>query len=442
MRIALLLLAFAVPAAAQQADGGVPEDLEKELEKAIQADTSAAKQGQKGQPAPPEAVPSSGTTGSAPQTLFRGAQSLNPDMSAILDADYGWQRRAPQLLNGDDPDLHADGTRHAVGFTAQEVELAFSAIVDPYFKGEVYLTIPNLEGIEVEEAFATTTSLPWSLQIKGGSFRSAFGRQNGQHLHVQDFTRRPLINAAFLGADGMRGPGVQVSWLAPLPFFFTLYGEALSLGGDPADETGALPQPVATFGEDRGARPTLAAEAKAFFPLGETWSLYSGLSFASGKSPGVSLGDAGTTGVGREAQLYGADVYLKWKPVNVSLGYESFAFQAEAILRHFGSGDSLEDEWDGGAYAQIVAQFARRWFLGIRGDVVGVPSSSVLARAERVGLSLTFQGSEFSRVRAYLEAEHATAPSSAFLPQAMPQWAPAAYLQLEYSIGAHGAHPY
>ena len=441
MRIALLLLALAAPAAAQQVDAGVPQDLEKELEKAIQADTSAAaQQGQKGPPAPAPAMTSS--TGGAPQTLFRGAQSLNPDMSAILDADFGWQRRAPQLLSGDDTDLHAEGTRHAVGFTAQEVELAFSAIVDPYLKGEVYLTIPNLEGIEVEEAFATSTSLPWNLQIKGGSFRSAFGRQNGQHLHVQDFTRRPLINAAFLGADGMRGPGVQLSWLAPLPFFLTLYGEAFSLGGDAADQTGALPQPVASFGADRSTRPTLAAEAKAFFPLGESWSVYSGLNFASGKSPGVSLGDAGTTGVGREAQLYGADVYLKWKPVNVAQGYESIAFQAEAIVRHFGSGDGLEDEWDGGAYAQIVAQFARRWFVGVRGDVVGVPSSSVLARAERVGLSLTFQGSEFSRVRGYLEAEHATAPSSAFLPQAMPQWAPAAYLQLEFSIGAHGAHPY
>ena len=367
---------------------------------------------------------------------------MNPDISAILDADFGWQRRAPQLLNGDDPDLHAEGTRHAVGFTAQEVELAFSAIVDPYFKGEVYLTIPNLEGIEVEEAFVTTTSLPWNLQLKAGSFRGAFGRQNGQHLHIQDFTRRPLINAAFLGDDGMRGPGIQVSWLAPLPFFLTLYGEAFSLGGDPADQTGALPQPVASFGEDRSSRPTLAAEAKAFFPLGESWSLYSGLNFASGKSPGLSLGESATAGVGREAQLYGADVYLKWKPVNVAQGYESLAFQAEAIVRHFGSGDGLEDEWDGGAYAQIVAQFARRWFVGVRGDVVGVPSSSILARAERVGLVLTFQGSEFSRVRGYLEAEHATAPSSTFLPQAQPEWAPAAYLQLEISIGAHGAHPF
>jgi hypothetical protein len=443
MKLALLLFALAVPAAAQQGDGGVPDDLQKELEKAIEADKASAGQkagGQKGPPAPDAAT--SATTGSAPQTLFRGSQSLNPDLSAILDADFGWQRRAPQLLSGDDPDLQAEGTRHALGFTVQEVELAFSAIVDPYFKGEVYLTIPNLAGIEVEEAFVTTTSLPWNLQVKGGSFRSAFGRQNGQHLHVQDFTRRPLINAAFLGGDGMRGPGAQVSWLSPLPFFLTIYGEAFSLRSDPADQTGVLPQPVPSFGSDASARPTLAAEAKAFFPLSEALALYAGLNFASGKSAGISLGDVGTTGVGRETQLYGADLYLKWKPPNVAQGYESLALQAEAILRHSNSGDGLDDEWDGGAYAQIVAQFARRWFLGIRGDIVGFPSSSILARTERVGASLTFQASEFARLRAYLEAEHAGMSSSALLPVAQPEWAPAAFLQLEISIGAHGAHPY
>src|SRR4051812_27941924 len=442
MKLALLLFALAVPATAQQADGGAPDDLEKELEKAIQADKGSADQkgaGQKGPPAPDAAT--SASTGSAPQSLSRGSQSLNPDISAILDADFGWQRRAPQFLSGDDPNLFAEPARHALGFTAQEVELAFSAIVDPYFKGEVYLTIPNLEGIEVEEAFATTTSLPWNLQVKAGSFRSAFGRQNGQHLHVQDFTRRPLINAAFLGEDGMRGPGVQVSWLAPLPFFLTLYGEALSLRSDPADESGAIPQPVASFGSDASARPTLATEAKAFFPLGEAWSLYSGLSFASGRSPGFLLSFGSPSGAGRESQLYGADVYLKWKPPNVAQGYESLAFQAEGILRHLGAGDGLDDEWDGGAYAQIVAQFARRWFLGIRGDIVGVPASSVLHRTERIGTSLTFQASEFSRIRAYVEAEHAGG-TAALLPQALPDWAPAAFLQLEYSIGAHGAHPY
>src|SRR5438105_3649346 len=437
MKLALLFFMLAAPVAAQQADGGVPDDLQKELEKAIQADT-AQKQGQKGPPVPAPAVAASAE--SAPQTLFRGAQSLNPDMSAILDADFGWQRRAPQLLSGDDPDLRAEGTRHAVGFTAQEVELAFSAIVDPYFKGEIYLTIPNLSGIEVEEAFATSTSLPWNLQVKGGSFRSAFGRQNGQHLHVQDFTRRPLINAAFLGDDGLRGPGLQVSWLSPLPFYLTLYGEAFSLGNDPSALGGPVPDPVRSFGADRAHRPTLAAEAKLFLPFGEEWSLYGGLSFASGKSPGLFVATDTTAGAGRETQLFGADLYLKWKPTNVAQGYSSLALQAEGVVRHFTAADNLADEWDGGAYAQIVAQFARRWFVGLRGDLIGLPSSSVTARTARGALSVTFQGSEFMRLRAYAEVEKGNISFSDqnLIPQVASDWAPAAFLQLEISIGAHG----
>src|SRR6267143_1702961 len=254
MKLAPLLLATALPAAAQQADAGTPDDLQKELEKAIQADSAPPAQGEKPPSAPPAAT--SGSSGNAPQTLLRGAQSLNPDLCVILDGVFGYERRAPQFLSGDDPDLGAQGTSHALGFMVQEVE----------------------------EAFATTTSLPWSLQLKAGSFRSAFGRQNGQHLHLQDFTRRPLINAAFLGADGMRGPGAQVSWLAPLPFFLTLAAEAFSLRNDPADESKVQPLPVPSFGADASTRPTLAVEAKAFFPLSEAWSLTSGLSFASGRS--------------------------------------------------------------------------------------------------------------------------------------------------------------
>src|SRR5438477_9627498 len=350
MRLALLFFMLAAPVAAQQADGGVPDDLQKELEKAIQADT-AQKQGQKGPPVPAPAVAASAE--SAPQTLFRGAQSLNPDMSAILDADFGWQRRAPQLLSGDDTDLHAEGTRHAVGFTAQEVELAFSAIVDPYLKGEVYLTIPNLEGIEVEEAFATSTSLPWNLQIKGGSFRSAFGRQNGQHLHVQDFTRRPLINAAFLGADGLRGPGAQISWLAPLPFYVTFYAEAFSIGAPDQPESGTLPPPVATFGGGEPHDLTYAGEVKAFFPLGDAWSVYAGLNGATGVSPGLfqptNTGPV-VFGVNRRSYLVGADLYVKWKPPNVAAGYTSVAWQSEAIWRHLDDTADMPGGWDGGLY--------------------------------------------------------------------------------------------
>ena len=449
MKLVLAMVLAASPALAQetadagvpQTDAGTPEEqaLQKELEQAMAADRAAAGQG----------VPA-GATSATPAPLNRGSQSLNPDISAIIDADLGWWRRPPSFPAGDDPDLGGDPATRALGATVQEVELALSAIVDPYLKGEVYLTIPNLQGIEVEEAFATTTSLPWNLQARLGSFRSVFGRQNGQHLHVQDFTRRPLINAAFLGADGLRGPAGEISWLVPLPIFLTLYAEAYSLraGAPLFPAEGDRPANVESFGNDGGKTPTFVGAAKIFLPLGEALSLYGGLSVARGESPGVFLFPDVGLGRGRATTLVGGDLYVKWKPPNVAQGYSSLAWQTEAILRRFDAGDGLDGEWDGGFYSQVVWQFDRRFFLGLRGEMVGLPSSSVLQRTVRFGTSLTFQASEFARVRAYVDYERANlgagdaVPPGRLYPAVVPSDGPAAFLQLEISIGAHGAHPF
>jgi hypothetical protein len=447
------LLLYATAAGAQGADAGTspcpdggpcaPDDaaLKRELEQQLQSD-----QKQPPRSAPPAAV------SSAPPPQSQGGrsafQSLNPDISAIADANAGYERRAVAYRNGDDPDLRSGPTAAGAGFTVQELELAVTAVVDPYFKGEVYLTIPNLGGLEVEEAVITTTSLPGNLQIRAGTFRSAFGRQNGQHLHVQDFTRRPLINAAFLGADGLRGPGAQVSWLAPLPFYLTLYAEAFSLSAPDVPAAGAPVGPVATFGGGSATNLTYVGAAKVFLPLGDEWSIYGGLNGATGVSPGFQRGSASGAfpGAGRRSELFAADLYVKWKPPNVATGYGSLTWQTEAFFRHFEAGGGLGDEWDGGLYSQVVMQFARRWFLGVRGDVLGIPTSSVLGSTLRGSASITFQASEFARLRAYGELEHASTSSGPYLPTvpfaADPATSFAAYLQLEISIGAHGAHAF
>lgn len=125
-----------------------------------------------------QAVPTApGNQGTAEKLV----QSLNPDLSAIVEADFGVQRRPSQFSSAADPVLAANPSERAAGFTLQEVEVAMAATADPFLKAEVYLTVERLGSVGVEEAMATTTSLPWNLQLKAGSFRSAFGRQNGQH---------------------------------------------------------------------------------------------------------------------------------------------------------------------------------------------------------------------------------------------------------------------
>jgi hypothetical protein len=137
---------------------------------------------------------------------------------------------------------------------------------------------------------------------------------------------------------------------------------------------------------------------------------------------------------GALTEVYGADLYLKLKPPNQTESYFSLALQAEYILRKVHG--ASEAPLDGVMYAQIVAQIFRRWYLGARVDVLGIPSSALTPRSTRASGSITFAASEFARLRAYVEGE------STGREDLTPRNAFGAYLQLEVSFGAHGAHAF
>src|SRR5499427_9389912 len=238
-----------IASAASAPDGGT-------LEPSLSDQLDAAA----GKPVPATGAPP--PAAAAAEGGSRFFQSLNPDISVILTGAAGYGQRAPLFLAGGDPDLKGGTSDHSAGITLQELEVAFQSIVDPYFRADVFLTIPNMSGLEIEEAFLTTTSLP-EIQIKAGIFRSAFGRQNGMHLHVQDFVQRPLINAAYLGFDGLRPPGVQVSWLLPFPFFLQLIGEVFSVAAPDIPPPGSYPH-LPSFGGGQRTDLTYAGELKLF----------------------------------------------------------------------------------------------------------------------------------------------------------------------------------
>jgi hypothetical protein len=352
-----------------------------------------------------------------------GSGLMNPDVSVIFDGVAGVANRARASSSGDDPDLGTAGAKHAGGFTLQELEIGLQSTVDPYFAANVFLTIPNLGGIEVEEAYAVTTALPVGLQLKAGVFRSVAGRQNEQHLHTQDFSLRPLLNQTYLGSDGLRSPGVQLSWLMPLPFFLRLTAEALSVAvGENA-----------TFGGSVANSPTLLGNVKTFFALGEAWSLMLGGTFASGHAPPTGLGEGGSLdGSGPRSLLAGGDLYLKYMPPNRVVNHFAIALQAEYFLRRIAGEAGGAAETDAGFYAQIVAQLARRWNTGFRFDQLGIPSSQRVPKGDRLSAMVMFTPSEFSRVRLQGEREKVDAGGPVY----------EALLLLEFSMGAHGAHPF
>ncbi|HLK91021.1 MAG TPA: hypothetical protein VKZ18_14070 [Polyangia bacterium] len=379
-------------------------------------------------PAPADATPGGGAWAAQQGARAPGGSLLNPALSFILDGSFGYygvhagQFAALRLpVAGDDPSTSREG------FTLQEIELAAQSAIDPYFEGAIFLTIPNLDGLEVEEAYLVTTSLPWNLQIKAGTFRSNFGRNNTQHLHMQYFTRRPLMTALLFGQDGLRGPGAQASVLLPLPWFATLYVEAFSLL--PPDDLAG----VATFGGGARLVPanlTYTAELEQFFELAESHSLLVGLNFATGRSVDCVTGApcVPLTVDGPRSYLYGADAYYKWKPANVAQSYASFQWTTEFYLRTLADGGPTE----GAGYSEAVVQIARRFYLGGRFDLTGLPSGASVPRRYGGTGSLTFAPSEFSRLRLY--AQELGGPGVAATT--------VGFLQVEYSMGAHGAHPF
>lgn len=395
---------------------------EQALERALGEDQSANR-GKQATATP--AQPAQSGLGAAMARVF---QSMNPDISAIADFAAGWYSDDTRTIkSGDDPGH--------TGANLQELELAFQATVDPYFKAQIYLTIPNLEGLEVEEAFVTTTSLPYSLQLRAGIFRAPFGRQNTQHLHMQDFTRRPEMNALFLGTDGLHSPGLELSWMAPTPFYLLFTGAAFSVA-HPEELNG----PLASFGGGKRSDFTYLGNVRSFAPLSQAASLYFGLSFASGKTGRLVGTDEGEVLQDQyRSFVYGADMYFKWKPPNVAQTYQSLTWTTEYYLRHI---PALKDQLEGALYSQVVWQVARRWFLGARGEVDGIPSGPAVQRQYAGSASLTWALSEFSRIRLYGETRWAATPlPTALLP--LPRGiSGAAFLQIEAAIGAHGAHPY
>ena len=440
--ITITLLVTTLAQAQEPSPSPSPSVSQEEIEKALQSDIAAQKKAQGAAPAPasPSAAPGSPVEPAATHptsALGRFFQSLNPDLSAIIDFAGGWYANdSGSVKNGDDPGH--------TGFNVQEVEVALQAVVDPYFRADIFLTIPNLGGLEVEEAFLTTTHLPWNFQLKAGIFRAQIGRQNTQHLHLQDFTRRPASNALFLGQDGLRSPGIEINWLVPrIPFYLLLTVEVLSL--EPADHD----LPLATFGGGERWDFAYVANARAFWDLTEATSLYLGLSYAHGKTSqtATAITQVGAVTVAGQpaftaydnfySNLYVADLYLKWKPPNQVKSYASVAWQSEFFLRHlpdFELDGVARPQVEGGLYSQLAVQALRRWYFGVRGEITGLPSGDNVKREYAASASITWGLSEFARARIYGEVRVPTATGL--------HTYGAAFLQLEAAIGAHGAHPF
>jgi hypothetical protein len=327
------------------------------------------------------------------------------------------------------------------GFTVQNLETVFEGAIDPYFKGQSNIVFQiDKDGesfLEVEEAYLTSMSLPLNLQVKAGTFFTEFGRLNPTHPHTWDFADQPLINGRFLGPDGLRNPGVRLSWLAPTnnytELFFTVQdsqGEtAFSFRNDEARFGREAVETRVRNMEDLLYVPRIATS----FDLTEEQTILLGASAAFGPN---------STGTDKNTLIYGLDMFWKWKSAYASGGFPFVTWQTEVMGRRIEAGkdisaglpDEVIHNW--GAYSQIMWGFKKRWVAGIRGDYVdGEEGATDPLGFERWRLSpnLTFYPSEFSKIRLQYNYDDILGNDST---------EHSVFLQFEFLLGSHGAHKF
>jgi hypothetical protein len=358
-------------------------------------------------------------------------------------ADFGWSSEpdVASLQRGDhDP--------HVRGFTIPNAELSLDGAVDPYFKGFaniVYKIDPAGEtGVELEEVYFLTTSLKWNLQLRGGQFFTEFGRQNPQHPHAWSFVDQPLVLNRMFGPDGLRSQGARLSWLLPTKWYTeAMVGVFNSAGGTTSsfrsDESGEIHGGVPVEREVRRLGDLLVVpRVTASVELSSTQTLLFGASAAFG--PNNSGSEART-------QIYGADLFWKWKSPTASAGFPFVSWQTEALFRRYDAAQRVSAEdpsvtlpeeklKDRGVYSQLLWGIKPRIVAGLRGDFVSGSNAAFEAeqRAERYRVSpnLTWYPTEFSKLRLQYNFDHRKGIGVDH----------SLWLQFEFILGAHAAHKF
>jgi hypothetical protein len=355
---------------------------------------------------PQSQLPSLGAvvSGAEAQTVVLGgaggsaAKALNPDISAIGDfisvAGHNPVQPSPALQ------MH-------------ESELGFQAIIDPYARGDFFLSFGE-EGVTLEEGYITFTALPGGFVAKVGKMRSAFGKVNTLHNHVLPWVDRPLVTNNLVGGeDGIDDAGVSIQRILPAPKGIFLEATGQLFRGD----SGNLQSPL--FQASTKSDVSAVAHLRSYKDITESTNIDLGLSYARGHN---DLGSNYLT------QLYGIDATVRWKPLRRSI-YHSFVGRGEFI---WSQRQQLPFEQRAfGFYTSGDYQLGRRWFVGGRFDRSGRPESANLTD-QGASAVLTYWPSEFSQVRGQYRFMHYAGNIDTH----------ELLMQVMFSLGAHGAHPF
>ena len=301
------------------------------------------------------------------QAVQSAPSALNPAMGLVLDANI--QKR---------------GTAGGL-FDFRSAELGIAATLDPFARMYSFIN-GTKDGVEVDEAAAITTSLPWNLTVKGGRFLADFGRFPKVHEHELPFVNQPLSIQRMVGGE-TQADGAEVNYLFPTPFFLrATFGAMNKIGED----NNRIDNTVLRS----GSQFTYLGRLSSYFDITDNHSMELGTSLAY--TPSVRLaGDVS----GGARMLNGVDLTYRYQPLGSSV-YQGFTWGSEfyANGERFPTDDVSQRQQSYGGYSYGELKLNKNWSTGFQFDYapnVDTPSRRTLSYSPFV----TWNLSEFNRLR-------------------------------------------
>jgi hypothetical protein len=320
-------------------------------------------------------------------------------------------------------------------FFPREIELNLFGQIDPYARGEMRLEVAEEfeDGardthVGLAEAHLTLLTVPYGFQPKLGQMRNRFGLLNQLHREALPQPDVPNVLLRFFGEEGLVERGLEITWVAPLPFYLELLGGIFDGDNETAFGRGSLKRPLAT------------GRLRTFFELGDLGAIQLGASLARGET--VAL---------RRQTFVGVDAKYKfipeaWRHPLVTVGGEGiWSFRRVGVDIDV-DGDGMPDTVEGrsrdrfGWYTWGEVQPWRRWAGGLRYD-----STQFLEEPGRewaIGPYLAFMPSDFLRFRLGYKHTERDRREPFNLNGGSARTVDEIFFQATFFLGAHPAHPF
>ena len=344
-----------------------------------------------------EAQMQASTPEQPPAAQPRSSLSFNPDIGVIGDFQGSYISKGQKNF-----DMYLN-----------ETEVSLQATVDPYARADFFLSfgrdpVTGKYGVEVEEGYLTTLSLPAKLQLKVGKFREAVGRINPTHPHALPFIDLPNAYVNLFGEEGLNDEGASLSWLIPNNAFYQelVFQTTSGFSESPA------------FARSQGNHLIYLGHLKNFFTLTDNATLELGLTGISGPNDSSRTTNVAT-----------ADLTYKYKPVQMNT-YHSLTWQSEFYYSHNNRTENNAVNAFG-LYSFLQYQLAKRTFLTGRYDYGQKPYNSSI-NEQAYSLTFGWYATEFSKIEVEAKTTDDNVESRFYQ----------AWLRWIFVIGAHGAHQY